>query len=204
LRVKICGLSQRSDIEAVNEAGADYIGFVFVGKSRRYISPEKAAELKKYLAPQIKAVGVFVNEELEVILSLLERDIIDIVQLHGQEEEAFIRKLKANTTKPIIKAISVEYQKDIQKWEQTAADYLLFDNGAGGSGEKFDWSMIPSINKPWFLAGGLHKDNVKEALQTGAFGLDVSSGVEIEGKKDKERIRELVTIVRSGKRDMEI
>ena len=202
MKVKICGLSQKSDIEAVNEAGVDYIGFVFVKTSRRCLSPEKAVELKQYLSPQIKVVGVFVNEMPEVILNLLEKNIIDMAQLHGQEDERFIRKLKANTTKPIIKAISVKSQKDICKWEQTEADYLLLDNGAGGTGAKFDWSVIPMIKKSWFLAGGLSKENVKGALQTDAFALDISSGVEVDGKKDSKRIKELVKMIHDYKKTL--
>jgi len=195
--VKICGLTRPDDIAAVNQVKPDYIGFVFFPGSKRYISPSAAEELKKQLSPDIKAVGVFVNEDAKQVKKLLKKGIIDIAQLHGQEDELYIRKLKAAGNKPVVKAVSVQSEDDILVWEQSEADYLLLDNGAGGTGEQFDWSLIPSISKPWFLAGGLHEGNIDEALGRGAHALDISSGVETDGMKDPVKIRNLVSRIRA-------
>ena len=106
-KMKFCGLTRPCDIEAVNEIKPEYIGFVFAKKSKRYVTPQKAMELKNLLSPEILAVGVFVGEEPEVIAGLLENGTIDIAQLHGSEDEEYIRRLKTMTDKPIIKAVQV-------------------------------------------------------------------------------------------------
>jgi len=195
--VKICGLSRLSDIAAVNEVKPDYIGFVFFAKSKRYVSPAQAAGLKSHLCPDIKSVGVFVNEEIECVQKLLDDGIIDIAQLHGQEDEAYICALKAAGQKPVVKAVSVLREADILAWEGSAADYLLLDNGAGGTGQQFDWSLIPAISKPWFLAGGLDEKNIDQVLGKGAHALDISSGAETDGIKDPAKIRNLVRRIRA-------
>jgi len=194
--VKICGLTRIADIQAANTAEPDYIGFVFYSKSRRYVTPEEAAELKKQLKPQIKAVGVFVDEDPALVVRLLQEEAIDIAQLHGGEEEAYIRSVRAGTGKPVMKAVSVCSEQDILAWKDSEADYLLLDHGSGGTGESFDWALIPEISKPWFLAGGLHEGNLGSALATGAYALDISSGAEMKGKKDPEKIMKLVSRIR--------
>lgn len=201
-RVKICGLSRPADIDAVNEVKPDYIGFVFYPKSKRYIPPSKAVELRKRLMPDINVIGVFVNEEINVVRDLLLEGTIDIAQLHGQEDEGYIRELKRVTgARPVIKAISVKTAADIKKWELSEADYLLFDHGAGGTGRQFDWSMIPTIAKPWFLAGGLCEENIDAALDKGAYALDISSGAETDGIKDPDKIKKLVTQIKGTKKE---
>jgi len=201
-RVKICGLSRPEDIDAVNEVKPDYIGFVFYPKSKRYIPPSKAVELRKRLLPDIKIIGVFVNEEINVVKDLLIEGTIDIAQLHGQEDENYIRKLKKLTgVKPVMKAISVKTAADIEEWEGSAADYLLLDHGAGGTGQQFDWGMIPTITKPWFLAGGLCEENIDAALDKGAYALDISSGAETNGVKDRDKIKKLVTHIQGTKKE---
>lgn len=193
-RVKICGLSRPCDIDYVNAAKPDYIGFVFA-KSRRRVDARQAKLLKERLAPGICAVGVFVNEQPEVIAGLVEEGIIDMVQLHGQEDEAYIGKLHKLLTTPtaaIIKAFSVKSPEDVKRACQSSADYILLDHGAGGTGHCFDWSLIKNVKRPFFLAGGLGPDNVEQACRVGAFALDMSSGVETDGLKDQEKINDCV------------
>ena len=197
-KIKICGLTRLCDIDAVNIEKPDYIGFVFAD-SRRRVSPRQAAELRERLEPGIIPVGVFVDERMENIVSLITNGIIDVVQLHGTENEEFIKRLKESTGKSIIKAISVQKSGDVQKWSLTSADYLLLDNKSGGTGRVFDWGLIGETPKPYFLAGGLDTENITSALnQTNAFAVDTSSGVETGGLKDPEKIKEFIRRVRNG------
>lgn len=217
-RIKICGLSRPCDIDYVNALKPDYIGFVFA-KSRRQVSAGQAKQLKQSLEPGICAVGVFVNEEPERIVALVKEGIIDMVQLHGQEDEAYIRNLrrlleareaadgagsggcgkaaegKRQSACPIIQAFSVKTPEDVERACRSSADYILLDHGAGGTGKSFDWSLIGKIDRPFFLAGGLGPDNIKEALEVGAFALDVSSGAETGGFKDFAKIEMCVKAV---------
>lgn len=193
--IKICGLTRIEDILAVNQYKPDYIGFVFA-KSKRQITVQKAEQLKKQLSADIKAVGVFVNETPQNISAIVQKGIIDMVQLHGQETEQDIQSLQKLISVPIIKAISVKTQQDILSWQNTKADYLLLDSGAGGSGKVFDWSLIQNIQKPYFIAGGLNIQNISSALQKHPFALDVSSGVETDGLKDSKKIADIIKIVK--------
>lgn len=196
-RIKLCGLSRTCDVEAANELRPEYIGFVFAPKSRRYITPEKAAELKRLLAPGIKAVGVFVKENPETVTELLNSGVIDIAQLHGDEDEDYIRQLRALTDKPIIKAFRIDTASDIADAERSNADYVLLDSGSGGTGTVFDWKLIQNIKRPYFLAGGLGLDNVENAVELlHPYAVDVSSGIETNGLKDKCKMAEFVAVVR--------
>ncbi len=196
VKVKICGLSRPCDIEAVNEVKPEYIGFVFA-ESRRKVTPQQALELRKMLGPDIIPVGVFVDEKAENIVSLMQNGIIDAVQLHGSENEKYIEKLKVLIKKPIIKAIAVQNEGDVQKWAATSADYLLLDNKGGGAGLSFNWNLIGKTDKPFFLAGGMNLENIKKAIEeTNPFAVDVSSGVETDGFKDPEKIKEFIKRVR--------
>lgn len=198
VKVKICGLSRPCDIEAVNTEKPDYIGFVFA-KSRRKVTPAQAVALKTLLSPDITSVGVFVDEAIERILSLVRENIIDIIQLHGSEDETYIQKLKRSTDKPVVKAIGVYSKGDVQKWATTAADYLLLDHKGGGTGQNFDWDMIGEIDKPYFLAGGLRPENIVKAIgQAAPYAVDVSSGVETGGIKDPKKITAFIRRVRDG------
>lgn len=195
-RIKLCGLSRACDIEAANELKPEYIGFVFAKKSKRYITPEKAAELKRLLDPEIKAVGVFVNEDPETVADLLDSGIIDIAQLHDSEDENYIKQLRQLTDKPIIKAFRIKTAGDIKNAEQSTADYVLLDSGAG-TGTVFDWKLIQNIKRPYFLAGGLSLDNVENAVkQLKPYAVDVSSGIETNGYKDKTKMAAFVAAVR--------
>lgn len=197
MKIKLCGLTRSCDIEAVNELQPDYIGFVFAKKSRRYVSPEKAEELKAMLAPEIQAVGVFVNEEPEQIVSLLEAGTIDVAQLHGQEGEREIRRLRELTDHPLIQAFRIDTEQDVERANASTADYVLLDSGAGGTGTVFDWDLLQAIRRPYFLAGGLDTENlgtVKAKLNP--YGIDVSSGIETDGYKDKEKMTAFVAAAR--------
>ena len=199
-KIKICGLSRPCDIEAANELKPEYIGFVFAPNSKRYVTPEKAKELKQLLAPEIQSVGVFVNENPERVACLLNNGVIDIAQLHGTENEDYIKQLRKLTDKPIIKAFCIKTAKDIASIDQSSADYVLLDAGAG-TGTVFDWNLIQSIKRPYFLAGGLTPDNVRDAVRTlYPFAVDVSSGIETDGKKDKAKMAGLIAAVRKEDR----
>ena len=197
MKVKICGLSRICDIDVVNIEKPEYIGFVFA-KSRRKVTKQQALNLRKNLHPDIIPVGVFVNEKSENILSLVKNGIIDAVQLHGMEDEEYIIRLKLLTDVPIIKAIAVQSEGDVQKWVSTSADYLLLDNIDGGMGKSFNWDLIGKIDKPYFLAGGLNFENITQAIEnTRPFAVDVSSGVETNGFKDPLKIKEFIRRTRN-------
>lgn len=198
-RVKICGITDVKEVEFLNELKPDYIGFVFAA-GRRKISPEKALELKKHTDDSIQTVGVFVNEDIDRIVQIVESGATDIIQLHGDEDAEYIKKLKIRTKKEIIKAVRVRNANDIEKSKNTEADYILYDtfvkDAYGGSGRTFDWEMLPKGEK-YFLAGGISADNADIALSYEPYCIDVSSGVETEGKKDKEKVRKLIEKIRN-------
>lgn len=201
-KIKICGLRRPEDIAYVNACKPDYIGFVFA-KSRRQVTKEQAAGLRALLDKEITPVGVFVNEEPEKIAELVREDIIKMIQLHGDEDNEYIRKLrKLVPYTVIIKAVRVAGREDIIRSGEISADYLLFDTFSvkeyGGTGETFDWSLVGKLGKPFFLAGGINSENVEEALSMcNAFAVDVSSAVETDGYKDEEKIRRMVDTVRN-------
>lgn len=195
-RVKFCGLTRISDIEAVNELKPEYIGFVFWQKSKRNIIPDEAKKLKDMLNESTKAVGVFVDEDIEVIKKISDEDIIDVIQLHGKENEEYIKSIKRVTGKTVIKAFKINSDKDIIKANTSIADYVLLDAGMG-QGKTFDWKLIKGMKRPYFLAGGLDLNNVEDAvINLEPFAVDVSSGIETEGKKDYEKMKSFLDIVR--------
>lgn len=199
-RIKLCGLSRPCDIEAANKLKPEYIGVVFAPKSKRYVTPKKAEELKRLLDPDIKAVGVFVNEPPKTVAKLLNDGIIDIAQLHGVEDEDYINRLRHFTDKPIIKAFRIETAGDILYAEQNTADYILLDSGAG-TGTVFDWKLILNVKRPYFLAGGLSLDNVENAVNMlHPYAIDVSSGIETDGVKDERKMEAFVAAVRKENR----
>lgn len=187
-KVKFCGLTAVGDIAAANQLQPDYIGFVFAPKSKRYVTSAAAAQLKQSLSPNIKAVGVFVNESPETVASIVSEGIIDLIQLHGEEDSAYLAKLRALTAAPIIKAFVIKNAADVSAALASEADFLLLDAGAG-EGKNFDWTLIKNFPRPYFLAGGLNPQNVKSALQhLTPYAVDVSSGIETNGHKDKNKM----------------
>ena len=193
-RVKLCGMMRPEDIQAVNEIKPEYIGFMFAKKSRRYVSKEQAKMLK--------AVGVFVNESVENVADLLNEGIVDMAQLHGVEDEAYICRLRELTGRGedtfIIKAVQVKSEADVKAGEQSGADLVLFDAGAG-DGKVFNWKLLENVKRPYFLAGGLDPENVRDAVERlRPFGVDVSSGIESFGVKDALKMAKFVATVRKG------
>ncbi|HEY8348358.1 MAG TPA: phosphoribosylanthranilate isomerase [Clostridia bacterium] len=199
-KIKICGLMREEDIDAVNAACPDYIGFVFA-ESRRRIDGDRARQLKAMLDPSIKAVGVFVNEGIGNIIRLCDMDVIDLIQLHGDEDAGYVEELRKHTSKKVIKAFRVRTTEDIARAAAFPCDYVLLDayqeGKYGGVGQPFDWSLIPGIGRQYFLAGGIGEDNVEEAiLKFRPYCVDVSSGAETGGFKDPRKIRSIVGKVR--------
>ncbi len=200
-KIKICGLTRKEDIAAVNRWLPDYAGFVFC-QSRRRVTPERAVFLKADLDSRIQAVGVFINEPVYSIVELCNTCVIDVVQLHGDESEAYIRELKSRIDCPVIKAVRVRSAEQVRRAEQLSCDLLLLDTYQkteyGGSGKTFDHSMIPLLEKRFFLAGGLKNDNISLIIEKyNPYGVDISSGVETDGLKDETKIRQIIQTVRS-------
>ena len=197
-KIKICGLRRSEDIAYVNEAKPDFAGFIIdVPKSRRNVPREKVWELTALLSPEILPVGVFVNAPMETILSLVTDGTLKAVQLHGQESQSYLEELKKQVAVPLIRAFSIRSPEDLTEAEKSPADFVLLDNGAGGTGETFDWSLPSSFDRPFFLAGGLRLENIAEAVSRfHPYALDLSSGVETDGYKDKEKIIAAVAAVR--------
>ncbi|MCR5322356.1 MAG: phosphoribosylanthranilate isomerase [Lachnospiraceae bacterium] len=223
-KIKICGLFRECDIDYVNEAKPDHIGFILnFPKSHRNITPEFAKHLKERLNPGIKAVGVFVNQEIDQVVHAASLIGLDVIQLHGAEDDEYIEELRKrislyeqdkgdslNSTNDqksgverksqieIWKAFKIQSHEDLKKAENSAADEILLDNGYG-TGKVFDWSIAAGFERDFFLAGGLNPDNIKEAIRTLKPKLvDISSGVETERLKDREKIIAAVRAVREA------
>lgn len=206
-KVKICGLKRLEDVKAANGLGPDYAGFVFAGTKRK-IDDTQAQILRNALSPSIPSVGVFVNEPLEHMIELVKKDIIQLVQLHGEEGEEDILKLRkglrdaGSPNVSIIKAVRVRSETDIWNASRLSCDMLLLDAYSqdgryGGTGTAFDPSFIPSLTKPFFLAGGLTPENVRGLVdKVKPWGVDVSSGVETEGFKDAKKMAAFLDHVR--------
>lgn len=203
-KIKICGLTRMEDISYVNEAKPDYVGFVIgVPKSVRNTTPEQVRALRKNLHPSIVPVGVFRDAPVELVTELLLDGTIGAAQLHGHEDEAYIRELKARTGKYCLRAVIIKAFNELTLAEakRSSADLILLDHAAGGTGETFDWKLAGQIQRPFFLAGGIGPDNLKRAIeQVKPWGVDMSSRVETDGKKDREKILQAVETVRKKMR----
>jgi phosphoribosylanthranilate isomerase len=203
-KIKICGITTQTAIDTCEAAGADYIGFVFYERSARYIKPADTAGLKTSL----KKVGLFVDPSLTDIAQVLEYCELDIIQLHGGETTDTVQLIKQTFHKPVMKAIAIESEKDLEQIPayEALCDWLLFDTKTsdhGGSGISFDWSLLQGYapKTPWMLAGGLNKDNISDALRDlSPDAVDVSSGVELEkGVKDDTKIKEFIEAVHQAR-----
>ncbi|MCR4655505.1 MAG: phosphoribosylanthranilate isomerase [Lachnospiraceae bacterium] len=195
-KIKLCGIRRIEDIEAVNSLKPDYIGFVFAKASKRYVTGTEAKRLKEALVPGIQAAGVFVDENINNVADLLEKGIIDIAQLHGNEDEKYIDELRRLSGKPLIRAFRVKKRDDLKKAMECSADHILLDAGAG-DGETFEWGWLKEFERPFILAGGLDADNVGRAISLlHPYGVDVSSGIETDGFKDEGKMRAFVEAVR--------
>ena len=196
--IKICGLKRFEDVEYVNETLPEYAGFVFWDKSKRNVDFDYAYELRKSMDQRIASVGVFVDRPVQDIIELVERGIISVVQLHGKEDSDTIRLLKDKLPEDvkIIKAFEINSEEDIKRANESIADMVLIDSGKG-SGNVFDWELLRLIDRPYFLAGGLSADNVRQAVDKyHPFAVDVSSKVETDGCKDRQKIISFVGAVR--------
>ena len=190
-------LRRTEDIEFANRVKPDYIGYVFAEKSKRYITPEKAAELTKLLDADIVPVGVFVDETMENVIAAVKMGAVKMVQLHGSESEDFVSELK-NRGIPVIKAFQVSSAEDIAAAESSCADMVLLDSGKG-SGQTFDWSLIGSIRRPYLLAGGITAENAAQAIrQLRPYGVDASSCLETDGFKDFAKMTAFAQAVREA------
>lgn len=200
------------DIEYANRVKPDFVGFIFAN-TRRKISSAQAKQFREALDAEIPAVGVFVNEDISVITSLVQNGCIDLIQLHGEEDADYIRRLREVCDVPVIKAVKVQMVEQIRQAAALPVDYLLLDTYRkgvlGGTGEAFDWELLREakivagdtaegelFGKPYFLAGGLHAGNLREAAALGSYGLDVSSGIETDGSKDFTKMVEVMELVR--------
>jgi len=197
IRVKICGLSRPEDIDAVNHALPDYIGFVFA-PSRRRVDEKTAARLKERLDARIRAVGVFVNQDMQTVAALYRNGVIGLVQLHGDEDEGYARRLRDSCGCGIIRSVAVGAGLPPVP---EGYDYLLFDTATaqrGGTGKTFDWNLLKGYSgPPYFLSGGLAAENLPRAIEAlSPFCLDVSSGVETGGVKDAEKIDQFIRIAK--------
>ena len=179
--VKICGLRRIEDIEYANILKPDFIGFVFALNKMRTVSIDLAKELYEKLDKSIKAVGVFRNNDIEYVKEIIDLGIIDMIQLHGDEDDSYIKEIRDYCKLPIIKA----YRNSIY------ADYVLYDNSDPGKGMKFDWNKIKD-DKPFFLAGGINISDIEKAKILNPYCIDVSSSVETDGYKDFEKMKEFI------------
>lgn len=195
-KIKMCGLSRHCDIDYANEIMPEYIGFVFAKKSKRYVLPEKAFELRQNLDKNIIPVGVFVDSDINFVAELVNKKIIDIVQLHGSEDDNYIESLRKLVSVPIIQAFTIGKPEDIQKAEKSPAEYILLDSGKG-SGKTFNHSLIRDLKRPYFLAGGLTPENVREIAQIlKPYAVDASSSLETAGYKDVNKMRAFADALR--------
>ena len=216
-KVKMCGISKVETIPAVVEAKPDYMGLVFA-PSKRQVTVDQAKTLVEELHKQytkrynngaeqsnndeIKTVGVFVNETLDNLVSIATEANLDVVQLHGDEDEAFIQSIKERSNVEVWKAVQIRNAADAEAWIDSSADMLLFDayhkDERGGTGEVFDWSCLDEFERPFMLAGGIDSTNVARAIRTvRPYGIDISSGIETDGVKDDEKIKAFTNIVRT-------
>ncbi len=200
-QIKLCGIRRMQDVRYLNDYQPDYMGFIFAGTSRRYVNGAQAEELATYASPYIKKVGVFVDEQPAVIANLVRNVPLDIVQLHGDEDEAMIQQIKELTGVPVWKAVRVKSAEDVKRWCNSSADMLLFDaydpDQSGGTGKSFNWKLLRGVKRPFMLAGGLNIKNVARAIRTcKPYGVDISSGIETDFVKDKEKIRNIMMTIR--------
>ncbi len=196
-KIKLCGMMCETDIETANRLQPDLVGFVFAKKSRRYVTDETAAELRRALSDGIPAAGVFVNEEIAHVVKLLQLGIINVVQLHGNEDEDYLKELRKQTDAPIIRAFQIREREDIAKVRAFDANTKILLDAGSGDGMTFRWEWLKDADFDFYLAGGLTVENVAEAVRIyHPYGVDVSSGIETDGRKDIRKMEAFVSTVR--------
>lgn len=201
-KIKLCGLTRQCDIEWANELKPDFIGFVFAPKSKRYVTFDEALKLQQNLSPDIIPTGVFVNETIENIEYAVNHHIIDVIQLHGSEDNQYIKTLRQKVSCPIIQAFYIQTQSDMEAAKKSDADYIMLDS-SGGAGKTFNHALIGSIDRQFFLAGGLNAENAGEAIfKFKPYAVDASSSLETDGVKDKNKMAAFVNAVRQEKEEV--
>ena len=197
-QVKICGMRRPEDIRHANRLRPEMIGFVFWKPSKRYVSPDEAAKLRSILDNGITPVGVFVDEDPKVVADIATNGTIDMIQLHGSEDEEYIHGLRKLTDAPIIRTFCVKSEEDLVKASGSSADMVLLDNGKG-TGQTFDWTLMKDLGRDFILSGGLSESNVGDAVRRfHPFAVDVSSAVETDGFKDRSKMERFINAVRSA------
>ena len=197
-KIKLCGMMRPADVINAKYLGADYVGFVLTEGFRRTVGLGTFCELRSYLTgSKVRQVGVFVDEPIENIIKYY-AEMLDVIQLHGNENETYIRSLKMLISKPVIKAFTVRSEADLEAARASSADRVLLDSGTG-TGKTFDHSLIKDFDRPFFLAGGLNAENVAAAIDAlHPYAVDASSGIETDGHKDKKKMTAFVEAVRKG------
>lgn len=192
-RIKICGIRRQEDVSYVNELMPDYVGFILSSGFRRSIDMDTFAQLTQSLDNRITRIVVFVNEPIDTVQRAIAMGV-DMVQLHGDESPEYCASISA----PVIKVLKPDSFHRAGEY-QDYVDYFLFDSGTG-TGKTFDWSILPHTAKPFFLAGGISADNLSQAIKNvNPFAVDMSSSVETDGKKDYDKIKQVIDITRSTK-----
>ena len=193
-KIKICGLYRPCDIQYVNEARPDWCGFIIdFPKSHRNVTPDQVRALRAGLDPAVTPVGVFVDRPVEDVAALLRDGTLSVAQLPGHEDAAYIAALRAAVPCCVVwKAFKVRFTADLEAANASTADLVILDNGYG-TGETFDWSLAGGVSRPFLLAGGLTPENIPQAIAAlHPYGLDLSSGVETDKKKDPDKMRAAV------------
>lgn len=202
VKVKICGICHEAEIGIMNELVPDFVGFVFVKKSRHFIAPEHAGYLRSKLRKGIKSVGVFANESLRSVALCVETAGLNMVQLHGDETAEYIAALREYIRCPIMKVYKVARPIDAERAMYSTADYVMLDGGSAGDGKTFDWSMLGRVRRKFFLSGGLTPDNMEQALllDPRPYALNASSGLEANRMKDYRKVMKFILGIKSFKK----
>ena len=196
-KIKFCGLRLEEDVKLAASLDADFMGFILSERFRRYVSPDEVSRLKQFVPSRTKTVGVFVDEPEDYVIACAKQADLDMIQLHGCENDAYIADIKEKTGLPVIKMIKPVSIDDIITARQSMADLILLDSGAGGTGRVFDWSLAENLGRDYILAGGLTPVNVGDAVKRlKPFAVDVSSGVETDGSKDSSKMKAFAAEVR--------
>lgn len=199
-KIKLCGLRRIEDVDAVNRLLPEYVGFVFASKSKRFITVEEACKLRESLQESIVSVGVFKDNSPKEVESALDSGAVSVIQLHGREDSEYILHFKKKYGVQVIKAFGIESEEDVIKANESISDMVLLDAPGGGTGTAFDHSLLKKMTRPYFLAGGLDPENVGFAIdEYQPYAVDVSSGIETNGYKDKAKMEAFVKAVRERK-----
>ena len=197
-RVKICGINSPEDVEIVNELKPDYVSFAFY-KNKRQVTYEKARKLKQILDKDIRVIGVFVDENTNVVASAANDDLLDVIEFHGNEGPGEIERIKAFTEKPIIQGFRIRSRADVELALDSHADSILMYSDSE-SGILMDWKLLMNVTRPYFLAGGLNADNIEKAIKIcHPFAVSVTTGVETDGIKDREKMAAFIKMARRTK-----